>query len=264
MQSFKDRFATLRAAGNLDAALVRWRKDECSPLKKFVHLDELVELLEIPEEELKQDKDVVLRALCELARGGDEEASLLLIWLFLGVFRKTQGEIGLCRLSEEELEAEMLAGFWEEVSRDHDAEENVAARLFYSVHNRAWKAIRWANRGGSPDPDVGSDFDARGLRGQLPDPIWLIERAKNEGVLSQGQADLILANRVQGRRIEDLADEAGISRQAMGMRRTRAEQKFLAWLGESEEIEALSVAHPVANSTPTYHQTQARARTDVA
>lgn len=241
IESLKDRCHSLLTSGALDQALATW-KTTSPAFSAFVDVGQIVELLTNTGSQLKHEKDLALRALCEIAREGDEEASLLLIWLFAGVFLRTRLEIGSCRLSEEELEAEMLAGFWDEIARAQGPEENVATRLFYAIQNRAWKAVRWANRGGLPidDPDEEVIVSARTF--DLPDPIELVERALGQGAISQKEADLILSTRVHGRSLELLANAAGVSPRAVAMRRRRAERKFMSWLANLEEIQALSVA----------------------
>lgn len=131
----------LRATGQMGDAFQGWKKDRPA-LKEFKSVEELVRFCRNPNEDLLEEKNRAIAAVCAEAVEGDDEAELLLIWLFIGVFRKILRKIGPSPLSRDELESEMLAAFLEEVAVAAGDEEKLSGRLFYAVKHRAWEAIR--------------------------------------------------------------------------------------------------------------------------
>jgi DNA-directed RNA polymerase specialized sigma24 family protein len=59
----------------------------------------------------------------------------------------------------------------------------------------------------------------------------LLETAVRAGALSADEAETILASRIDGRDLADLARCAGVSYNAMKVRRQRAERRLLVFLG---------------------------------
>lgn len=115
MSVYERRFNELRSTGRLDSALARWKRGQ-SFLMAFSDSDALVSTFRSGRDEKRPAKHLGLLAICIEARGGDEDAFLLLVGLYLPTFRRLRREIGPCLLEEEDLEAEMIAGFWEALS----------------------------------------------------------------------------------------------------------------------------------------------------
>lgn len=231
MRSFEATFQEARALGGFEKAFSRWRRKRAS-IRKFGSLDELISLCQTREETAKGAKELALTALCSLARKNDSEASHFLIWLFIPLFRRIRKDVGECQLTEEDLEAEILGGFWEGVSKPgHPA--GITSRLFHAVQHRAWVAVAAASR-------VWPVMPTQPLEEPLPaiDPPFtgILEDAAHEAGLLPEEMALILSTRLEGRDLRDIAREMGLSHATVGMRRVRAEKKLVRWLEEQPNL----------------------------
>ena len=242
------------ATGEMDQALHRWStRHPC--LRDIAQAEDLVGLFRQVDGD-RERKERILRALTTRAKVGDEPAGILLIGLYLPSFRRTRREIGSCTLTEEELEAEMLTGFWEEVTRPHPIAVSVTSRLFYAIQNRAWKAVRASSRAmASAVPISTSEVASHGgSSSALEDsPELMLDLATREGILSRHQAQLIRATRLEGFSIEELAAKLGTSCDALKMKRSRAERRLIDWLRDSrndrsDDIRPTKVTFPASRS----------------
>lgn len=224
VRSLEKRYAAALASGSLDRALARWKAEDSSFLA-FDGVEELVRLCR-SQQSGREAKEQVIDALCERAGAGDEESALLLMWLFIGTLRRVRKMFGDSPLSDEDLEAEMLAGFWDGVRKDTSTRPS--ARIFYAVLDRAREAVAQARKvsveapGGElpkarqPSPGVGVGL--------------ILHQAEAEGILTPDDLRLIRATRLEGWRVSEIAESLGESREAVSMRRKRAEDKLARWL----------------------------------
>ncbi|MEX2551535.1 MAG: hypothetical protein WD627_00840 [Actinomycetota bacterium] len=227
-------FAYLRNSASLERAFERWQWTEAS-LGHLSNVEALIALCRNPNVSLGQRKNEALASLCALATGSDgiielveADAGLLLIWLYAGAMRNIAKEIGESPLTLEELDSEMLAGFWDEASNAGRNSSGLSNRLYHAARRSAWKAVTDASRFASRQTDL--DFEMPGEINPSNNPSCLLERAKSEGVLSQVQVELIGATRLDGMPLAKIADELGLTREAATMQRTRAHRRLAVWL----------------------------------
>lgn len=230
MAGYHRRFEALKESGRLDSALVRW-KARHTELSAFADSEAFVRDFKPREQQSETSQRMVLQAVASEAVRGDEEAFLLLVGLYLNTFRQLRREIGHCLLDEQELEAEMLAGFWE-VIHGLGVSRTPAATLFFGPRRRVWKAI--ASAGESRLWTDESEIEAALAPAPDLEAIHLLEEAVENGVLSSEEFALIVASRVSGEPVSELARHLGARRETISMRRRRAELRFAKWLKSSE------------------------------
>ena len=108
----------------------------------------------------------------------------------------------------------------------------VAANLLLDTMHRtlvelgresAWLSVRSVasveRQSGRAPEEIDADVDA------------LLDGAVGAGAVSAEEAELILASRIDGRELADLARTAGVSYNTMKLRRQRAERRLLVFLG---------------------------------
>jgi len=217
----------LRVTGQMEDAFQGWKKDRPA-LEEFKGVEELVRFCGNPNEDLLQAKNRVIAAICAEAIEGDDEAVLLLIWLYMGIFRNILRKIGPSPLSQDELESEMLAAFLEEVAVAAGDDEKLFGRLFYAVKHRVWEAIREKRAELSRQTDF--DLEPSGPSPFVDNPALVVERAVKEGVLLEADAELVIATRIEDLSVGEFALTHGMSPEKAHKRRQRAEQKLIVWL----------------------------------
>jgi hypothetical protein len=138
-------------------------------------------------------------------------------------------------LSQVEVQQVMLAGFWEAAvdlrARLGSLAEpgRIPASLLWSA-DRAARAYR-ANetRYAQVRIDLGEQPELPeqpgGMPGGCPDEV--LERAVERGLLGRELADLIALTRLEGVPVRVLAERAGVTVEALGMRRHRAELRLV-------------------------------------
>ncbi len=225
MRTVEKNFERLRANSRIEDAFQGWKEDQPA-LEGFEGVEELIRFCRNRNDDLLHEKNRVIAAVCAEAAQDDDEAGLLLVWLFIGIFRNLAGRIGECPLSPDELESEMLAAFWEEVRRAE--EEKLVGNLFYAVKHRLWEAIREKRAELSRRSDF--NLEPAGASPFVNNPALVVERAAKEGVLSAADAELVIATRLEDLSVEDFVRKHGLSLEGTHKRRQRAEQKLIDWL----------------------------------
>lgn len=226
--------AARRTSGALEHALPRWqtRNEE---LRGFDDLDGLIDFIRKPDVQRRESKDDALAALCVEGVRGDQEATLLLVWLMLpGLLLLRRRLMARDGLDRDDLDAELLAGVWEAATRVRPGTSYVAARLLDGARRRALAAIRreedWTGR---TEPLVrdgeGSTMSAVDSEG----PHDVLAEGVGAGVISAEEAELLRASRAV---IPKLRSRLGISESAARSRRFRAKRRLLAWLATSSAI----------------------------
>jgi len=223
-----------RASRALEHALVRWRTRH-EELTGFDDPDGLIDFIREPYVERRELKDKALAALCVEGIRGDDEATLLLVWLMLpGLLLLRRRLMARDGLDGDDLDAELLAGMWEAATRERPGSPYVAARLLDGARRRALAAIRreedWTGRT-EPLPRDGetpptSAVDSEGVHNVLAEGV-------GAGVISAAEAELLRASRAM---IPTLRSRLGISESAARSRRLRAKRRLLAWLATSSAI----------------------------
>lgn len=222
----------------LDTAFGRWRRLEPA-LGKFATVEEFVAFCRDQNPALYSDKNDAIASLCRLATTSSRpqsrgaEAGVVLIYLFSGALRNIAKEIGSCLLSLDELDSEMLAGFWEEAARVRTSSRGASTRLYHAARRRAWEAVAAARQHASSTAELNPAI----LVPSVPssNPSLILERALQEGVISEIQAELIGATRIERAPTTAVATSLGLTRQAATMQRTRAARRLAAWLSGSSD-----------------------------
>ncbi len=217
----------------LDAVFVRWQRLEPT-LEKFASADELIAYCRTQDRALYAEKNDALAALCRLAtpaaypRTDDAEAGVLLIYLFSGAFRNIAKEIGPCLLSLDELDAEMLCGFWEAAARVRTNSRAASTRLYHGARLRAWEAVAQARQRACSTVDL--DCADVLSPAASANPPGILSQALQEGVINQIQCELIAATQINKEPTVPVARSLGLTRAAATMQRTRAMRRLAAWL----------------------------------
>jgi hypothetical protein len=226
--------AARRTSGALAHALLRWQTHH-EALTSFDDLDGLTDFIREPDVERRETKDRALAALCVEGIRGDDEATLLLVWLMLpGLLLLRRRLMARDGLDGDDLDAELLAGVWEATTRVCPGSRHVAARLLNGGRRRALAAIRreedWTGRTelllGEVETLVTSRVDSEGLHDVLAE-------AEGAGVISATDAELLRASRAV---MPTLRSHLGMSESAARSRRLRAKRRLLAWLTTSSGI----------------------------
>lgn len=126
----------------------------------------------------------------------------------------------------------VLAGFWEALVRIRDERAaDCGGEACKIPSNLLWAAERAGRRFRTEQEKTAAC--SRPLEyapeAAAPEPAGedLLELAVARGVLDREQAELIAASRISGTPMRDLAVEAGVTPEALGMRRVRAERLLL-------------------------------------
>ena len=181
----------------------------------------------------RADKDAVLGALLMWARHEAVGARMVLEIIRPGLLNLSARIMRDSR-EREELCSMMFLAVWEAIRNYPLARRprRIAANLLLdtlhqtlvqsgaeSTWRAAWSFASVEDRDVGAAEEVDSDVDG------------LLDRAVGAGAVSGQEAELILASRIDGVELSDLADTAGISYNAMKVRRQRAERRLLLFLG---------------------------------
>jgi hypothetical protein len=219
-----------QASDALDEALRRWRTRH-EELRGFDHPDDLISFVREPDRDRYDSKDRVLAALCAEGAHGDDDAALLTVWLmFPGLLLLRRRLASRGGLDRDDLDAELLAGFWESAARVRSETRYVAKRLLDGARRRALAAIRreeaWIGRIERLQGDIGESASVA----DAGESLDVLSEAVAAGVISQVEVELFRASRTA---IPEVRSRLGISESAARSRRLRARRRLLAWLAAS-------------------------------
>lgn len=214
------------AGSRLNRRLRAWSADEPSLVRFAGSAERLFWFLRT---EPSAERDRVFCALLRQARR-DELAGLVLLEALLPGLKALLGQIIVdARESEEQL-AVVLSCAWEQIV-SYPLERRpsrVAANLLLDIRKQALRKLVQHRPFGEPSlarrdpgPVFGADIEAP------------LRRAVAAGAVSKQEAELILETRVDGRRLAEIAAELGVAYITVYMRRSKAEQRLLVFLGES-------------------------------
>ncbi len=204
-------------------------------------------------------RDAVLGWLVEQARtaGGDWPVVLLAV-LSPGIRRLLSGPCRRLPSGAADLAAEAVAGLLATVEITDPARGRLAASLTWSARRAADRLLAAELREPAAGWDEPVDFPAAaglvglGGSGQPQHVDLLLAEAVTAGVLSVGDADLIVTTRLDGERLEAVAETVGLSYAAACKRRQRAEAQLRCWLLErlldaDPALPAVTVRRPAAD-----------------
>lgn len=179
------------------------------------------------------EKDAVLCALLGCAKEDSGAGQIVLEAIRPGLLNLT-ARITRNARNGEELRATLLLAIWEGI-RHYPLERRplrVAANLLLDALHRtlvevgresAWRSL-WSFTPVEPHEREAPEEVDRDVDG-------LLDRAVRAGALSSVEAETILASRIDGVQLTELARAAGVSYNTMKLRRQRAERRLLLFLG---------------------------------
>jgi len=200
--------------------------------RRPVRLVEARELLLWPGRMNPDARDVVWSLLVRRAQTGQSAwvvgaAGVLLPGLRRVADRLAPGYTG----DLDDLHAEVLAGFLTRLHGIDPDSGRLASRLCWAGY-RAGAALRHRDDAAARRRGAGTDAAAPPRPWGHPD--FVLAAAVAAGVLRAGEAELIGRTRLEGVRLDQAAAELRISRNALLLRRSRAERRLVAALRQGE------------------------------
>lgn len=187
------------------------------------------------------EKDRVAVALCLLAQEGQQVATTLLTFLFRPALRKSAVELTTSDIPSHDLEARIIAAFFEAILTVTSESTMVTRHLVYGAKDGGRKDRREelrrakreidAERLPETDPAIGTDpQDLVGAFGLEVTPADLLESAVRDKVINAFEAGLIRATRLDGFELAATAQVLGLTYSAAAERRRRAEAGLVSWI----------------------------------
>lgn len=235
-------FNQARCSPLLERAFERWQ-EETSTFRRFAHIEDLISFCRTPDENYVK-KNPIFSLLCTKARKGDTQARLLLLWLFLPGLWAVRDRLAEHEfLDSDELEAELVAGFWRAAARIRRGSRRVTGQLLNAARNGALSAAVRAVSHEKHRFNLRADLEFHNwnkpLPVVLPEPT---EEAEAAGIITNFQARLIESTRLDGVSLAEFASWLGTTRNALNLQRWRAEAQLLQWLRPQAHIEESSAA----------------------
>lgn len=214
------------ASPQLAARLYEWQRCDRA-LRPYADPAALLRLFRV--EGLGVAKDAVLYALVSIARD-DPLAGVVVLQAIMPGLKRLARRTMLDAREREELWAALLSTAWERIRcYPLRRRRRVAANLLLDTMHGAL-----AEMSGQRQARMQLTDDASVLVAEQAvdgDVDGLLERAVQAGALSADDADLILATRIDGRQLADMATATGVSYNTLKVRRQRAERRLLVFLG---------------------------------
>lgn len=234
LSDIESAFEAARRTPFLDAAFKRWRSSHPTALGDFEDLEALIGFCRHPGTQDYARKSDSIAVLCLEARrrdGKPELAGLLLAWLLLpGLWELSNRLADPSRLAVEEMDAELLAGFWNVAAKIHPGSPKVAGRLIRGARNKALRAIaRAALYRDRVEPTAELELRPSPTSTSLSE-FDLTRDAEQAGTLTNFEARLIEATRLQGASLATLAKWLEVPYSSLKLKRWRAENRLAAWL----------------------------------
>jgi hypothetical protein len=237
-------FANELDVSRLNAALTGWRV-RMPTLARFDSIDALVTFFRAKGSDDEKSKAVV--TLAELCRQGDEQAKLLVGELFMPALRGTLSRFRGGPLSSDELESEIAAAFWELVTTTTEETPKPLARLGRRPGDRVLEVIRRERAREKPELPI-EELQELAAGTPWPEPskpgrralgereTRVLAEARDDGVLTEFEAQLIAMTRIEGLTLDEARVRLGGERstEALGAARRRAEGLLRAWVEGKE------------------------------
>lgn len=236
--------------GELGRRFRAWRAED-EVLKRFADPDALIGFLH--RRGPPEAKDAVLLAL--LVRAEQEPlAGRVVLQAMLPGLKSLSSRLSRSVVSFEELWQILFARMWERiVTYPVDRRPSrVAANLLRDTLKRTLAELRREANALAQLPELSLD-DLDGLLGAAAspgaeadghvEPEALLRRAIAAGAVTNEEAELILATEIDGVPMATVAERLGVSYNAVKIRRQRAEQKLLEFLGVLPDPSGRSKGH---------------------
>jgi DNA-directed RNA polymerase specialized sigma24 family protein len=236
--------------GELGTRLRAWQADDAA-LRPFADLDALIAFLHRRGQ--PEGKDAVLLAL--LLRAPREQlAGRVVLQAMLPGLKSLSSRLARSVVSFEELWQILFVCLWERiVTYPVDRRPNrVAANLLRDTLKRTLAELRREANALAQLPELSLD-DLDDLLGAAASPAAdadghgepeaLLRRAIAAGAVTSEEAELILATEIDGVPMAAVAERLGLSYNAVKIRRQRAEQRLLEFLGVLPDPSGRSKGH---------------------
>lgn len=229
LAEIEQRFEASYEGGGFDRAFQRWR-DENQAVEVFPDLDSLIGYCRDGGGADLDMRDEVVAYLCLKAADRDERAALLILWLHLPGLWAAIDDLNPGReMDPEDFDAELLTGFWQ-AARGAQRAGGISARLVIRAYWTAWEALQGSKQHLARHEDVPIEPRCVDV-GEASDAIW---DAQEAGVITNTEAWLVDVVRLVGVSDEEIANEFGMTRNAVKKRRLRAEGRLTAWIRDEE------------------------------
>jgi DNA-directed RNA polymerase specialized sigma24 family protein len=176
-------------------------------------------------------KNPVAVELCLLCQQGDEAAKLVLMELYLPMLYRAAAELMGRGLDLEELDSLLLVGFWEAVSQITEASTKVSGTLRRGSRRTASKAIGELKKSEKAESSLEQMVEVKDLhwagRGGA---AAVLDRAVSQEVITDAEARLIQATRLDCSTLQQISEELGRSAGSLKLARHRAEARLVAWI----------------------------------
>lgn len=236
--SIERRFEAERGASRLGRRYQEWRSEH-PDLERFEDADTLMGFFRDPSIPYRP-KDEIAGILCALSPD-DELAELLLLKLYVpGLIARRRALFGR-GLTQDELDAALVAGFLGRATKTHLGTEMLSGRLLAAARDRARREIKQrvrllAREASTPvDPVFAYARDAADAVEEAMSKVAaaeLIRKALTDGVISKEQAEILWATDVEKLQVKEAAARFGVADGAARVRLHRARARLRLWLRE--------------------------------
>jgi hypothetical protein len=181
-------------------------------------------------------RDVIWAELVRRSREGGGEWSIVALAMAAPALRTLAGSFGRSfDGAPEDLDAEIIAAFLHQLTVIDLDRQAIWPRLRWAAHRAAARSVeaeiafvRYATSFYSAPPRMPYGHED-----------LVLERARREGVLTAAEVDLIGMTRLEEVELAEAALMLGVSRNAVKIRRQRAEARLVAWI-EGRQIPSKS------------------------
>lgn len=235
-QQIRGSYAALHEHGAFERHLEQWACDQPA-LRELRDFADLVETCAKSERTDFDRRDRVLAALCMIARK-DEAAKILVCHMMLSALLDVARELAdQANLATDDLHAELLANFWDAVSRMNTGTSRVAQRLKNAAKFRTLRFLAHQGTLHRREEPTDRELAAAARIPRLPagDALdGMIAEAISCHVLSVADADLVRAPKGQ---VVEAARRLGLSARNGRARRQKAKARLRSWIDERAVME---------------------------
>lgn len=236
----------LRVTGGLEESFDSWRENHSS-LASFGSFTEWATFVADRSHSLEECNSVIWPVCIEAknkwhktedgARAPSVEIHVLL-WLFTSGLRRAIRRAPLAgSLDSGEIEAEVVAGFWEKVTQGELNPDRLCGDLVLGALHKAWEVAR---RHFGEFETLESLEEVPAIEEALPnespewsDPWMVLCYAVVAEVVSEAEAELIFWTRLKDEPLDKVSAALGLNYDAGRQRRSRAERALTEWVTSS-------------------------------
>ncbi|MEZ0108596.1 DNA-directed RNA polymerase specialized sigma24 family protein [Catenulispora sp. EB89] len=172
-------------------------------------------------------RDAVWAEVVRKARR-DESWQLAAVGMALPAIRSVAGSLARGFDGDvEELDAEILAGFLAHLAVVDIETPGIITKIRWAAYRAGHAVVVKHRRAAEREEEISEEVVLSGPAGH---PDLVLMRAVSAGAISESDAELISATRLDGLDMEVYADQLGVSYNAVKIRRQRAEARLVAFI----------------------------------